>query len=92
MTIDETVMETYDFGKRLIWPKPDLSSTFEAMRAYHDLLDSVKRLGEYAYINGRADHYVKNLDTLQFALRECLFKSMVIRESITGNKTKPLDC
>lgn len=88
MTPTDISMHVYDFGQKKIWPKPALNTPWDAMRAYHDLQESVKRLADYSGINGRIDHYVKNLDTLAYALQEALFQTMVIRETLTGYKTR----
>lgn len=81
-------MEYYDFGKKEIFPKPTLDTPFDAMNAYAELQRSVGNLAQFASIRGRQDHFVKDLDTLQYALRDALFQSMVIREALTGKKTK----
>lgn len=81
-------MEMYNFGKKEVWPKPELKTPWDAMRAYDDLRRCVERHAEFTAINGRSDHYVKNLDLLIFSCRETIFQAMIIREALTGSKTR----
>lgn len=87
----ESDLEVYNFGETKRSPKQDLKDPFDAMRAYHDLNDRVKRLSEYSKINGRQDHFIHNLDVLFYSMKEGLYEIMVIREALTGNKVQPRD-
>lgn len=79
-------MEKYEFGSKSIWPKPELKTTWDAMRAYDDLQRRLDGLQEFGKINGRSDHFIKNLDTLAYALGEAMFQVQVIREALTGKR------
>lgn len=87
MDVTYNDMIVYDFGKRKIWPKPELKTPFDALRWHAELVDGLCRIQERASALQREDHFVKNLDTLAFCLREALFKTMVLREAITGVST-----
>lgn len=81
-------MEVYDFGQKEICPKETLDTPFAAMAAYHELQRRVKSLQNFSEIAGRSDHFVKSLDTLRYSCSEVMYQTMVIREAMTGFKTK----
>lgn len=82
-------MFVYDFGKKEIWPKPELSTPYQVLDHYSSLVRRLQSLGEVINVSsGRSDHMVRSLDTTAFALREALFQVMVLRETLTGFPTK----
>jgi 4'-phosphopantetheinyl transferase EntD len=81
-------MYTYNFGEKSVWPKPDLSSPFDVLKCHAALVRDLSNAAQYADAYQREDHFIKNLDTLAFSLQECIFKVMVLREALTGFKTR----
>ena len=91
MIITDADMTVYDFGEKKIWPKPELKTPYQVLDHYSNLMGSLVALGQLVNVSsGRQDHLVKSLDTLAFALREALFKTMVLRESMTGFPSREL--
>lgn len=89
MTITDDNMTSYYFGERKIWPKPELNTPYQVIDHFSSLLRSLHGLEQIVDVSsGRQDHLVKSLDTLAFALQEAMFKTMVLREALTGFQTR----
>ena len=48
MDVTYNDMIVYDFGKRKIWPKPELKTPFDALRWHAELVDGLCRIQEQA--------------------------------------------
>lgn len=89
MTITDKDMTFYDFGGRRIWPKPELKTPYDVLDHFSNMTRGLTALGQLINVSsGRQDHMVQSLDTVAFALKESLFKVMVLREALTGFVSK----